>query len=227
VLDSLDDAERRDVVAAAKPLLLKTHDILAQQGAPAAHFYVIEIGRLRISHTAESGQETAARTAGAGQSFGGSLLMGRPRYLQSARAQQPSRIMAWARPTLLALIDKYPDLKARIVDAESHPAAVPRVRFEDAADSTVTERLAHVLTRLAANGVPNDDGSIDIVHALSRQDLTLLIGAEPREVSMTLSAWENDRLLQLSSSHVRLLDQARLEALLTTAGAPLQQPGTR
>jgi CRP-like cAMP-binding protein len=185
VLDSLDDAERRDVVAAAKPLLLKTHDILAQQGAPAAHFYVIEIGRLRISHTAESGQETAARTAGAGQSFGGSLLMGRPRYLQSARAQQPSRIMAWARPTLLALIDKYP------------------------------------------NGVPNDDGSIDIVHALSRQDLTLLIGAEPREVSMTLSAWENDRLLQLSSSHVRLLDQARLEALLTTAGAPLQQPGTR
>jgi CRP-like cAMP-binding protein len=227
VLDSLDDAERREVVAAAKPLQLKTHDILAQQGAPAAHFYVIEIGRLRLSQATESGQETAARTVGAGQSFGGTLLMGRPRYLQSARAQQPTRVLAWARPTLLALIDRYPDLKARIVDAESHPIAVPRVRFEDPGESTVTERLAHVLTRLAANGARLDDRAIDIVHALTHQDLALLIGAELREVSILLAAWENDRILQLSPSHVRLLDQARLEALLTAVGAPQQDSAHR
>jgi CRP/FNR family transcriptional regulator, nitrogen oxide reductase regulator len=222
VLDSLDDAERREVVAAAKSLQLKAHDILAQQGAPAAHFYVIEIGRLRLSQTTESGQETAARTVGAGQSFGGTLLMGRPRYLQSARAQQPTRILAWARPTLLALIDRYPDLKARIMDAESRPNAVPRDRFDDPGESTVTERLAHVITRLAANGARLDSRAIDIVHALTHQDLALLIGAEQREVSMLLAAWENDRILQLSPSHVRLLDQARLEALITAAGAPQQ-----
>jgi CRP/FNR family transcriptional regulator, nitrogen oxide reductase regulator len=221
VLDSLDDAERREVVAAAKSLQLKAHDILAQQGAPAAHFYVIEIGRLRLSQTTESGQETAARTVGAGQSFGGTLLMGRPRYLQSARAQQPTRVLAWARPTLLALIDRYPDLKARIMDAESRPSAVPRDRFEDPGDSTVTERLAHVITRLAANGARLDNQAIDIVHSLTHQDLALLIGAEAREVSMLLAAWENDGILQLSPSHVRLLDQARLEALIT-AGAPQQ-----
>lgn len=222
MLDSLDDAERGEVVAAAKSLQLKTHDILAQQGAPAAHFYVIEVGRLRLSQTTESGQETAARTAGAGQSFGGTLLMGRPKYLQSARAQQPTRVLAWARPTLLALIDKYPDLKARIVDAESRPNAVPRVRFEDPAESTVPERLAHVLTRLAANGARLDDQAVDIVHSLTRQDLALLIDAELREVSGLLTAWENDRILQLSPSHVRLLDQERLEALVTAAGAPHQ-----
>jgi CRP-like cAMP-binding protein len=209
---------------AAKSLQLKTHDILAQQGAPAAHFYVIEIGRLRLSQTTESGQETAARTVGAGQSFGGTLLMGRPRYLQSARAQQPTRVLAWARPTLLALIDRYPDLKARIVDAESRPNAVPRVRFEDPGEGTVTERLAHVLTRLAANGARLDDSAIDIVHSLTHQDLALLSGAEPREVSMQLSVWENDRILQLSPTHVRLLDQARLAALVTGASAPQQDP---
>ncbi len=94
------------------------------------------------------------------------MLLGRPRYLQSARAQQPTRLLAWARPTLLALIDKYPDLKARIVDADSRPNALPRGRFEDPADSTVTERLAHVLLRLAENGARQDDGAVDIVHPL-------------------------------------------------------------
>ncbi|HVQ41836.1 MAG TPA: Crp/Fnr family transcriptional regulator [Vicinamibacterales bacterium] len=227
MLDSLDDAERRDVVAAANSLQLKTHDILAQQGAPAAHFYVIEVGRLRLSWTTESGEETAARTVGAGQSFGGSMLLGRPRYLQSARAQQPTRVLAWARPTLLALIDKYPDLKARIVDAESHPNAVPRVRLEDPADSTVVERLAHVLTRLAENGARQDDGAVDIMHPLTRHDLALLVGAEPREVSTLLTAWESERVVQLSPSHVRLLDEARLEALAAAAGTPQQESGRR
>jgi CRP-like cAMP-binding protein len=227
VLDSLDDAERREVVAAATSLQLKTHDILAQQGAPAAHFYVIEVGRLRLSQTAESGEETAARTIGGGQSFGGTMLLGRPRYLQSARAQQPTRVLAWARPTLLALIDKFPDLKARIVDAESRPNTLPRVRSEDPADSTVIERLAHVLTRLAANGARQDDEAVDIVHPLTRQDLALLVGADLREVSMLLTAWENDRIVQLSPSHVRLLDQARLEALAAAASAPHQESGRR
>lgn len=227
MLDSLDDAERREVVAAAKSLQLKTHDVLAQQGAPAAHFYVIEVGRLRISQTTESGEETAARTVGGGQTFGGSMLLGRPRYLQSARAQQPTRLLAWARPTLLALIDKFPDLKARIVDAESRPNAVPRFRSEDPAESTVIERLAHVLTRLGENGAKHDDDTIDIVHPLTRQDLALLIGAELKEVSMLLAAWESDRIVQLSTSHVRLLDQARLEALAAAASVPQQESGRR
>ena len=227
MLDSLDDAERRDVVAAATSLQLKTHDILAQQGAPAAHFYVIEVGRLRVSQTTESGEETAARTVGGGQSFGGTMLLGRPRYLQSARAQQPTRLLAWARPTLLALIDKYPDLKARIIDADSHPNALPRGRFEDPADSTATERLAHVLIRLAGNGARQDDGAVDIVHPLTRPDLALLIGAELREVSVLLTAWENDGIVQVSPSHVRLLDPARLEALAAAASAPQQESGRR
>jgi CRP-like cAMP-binding protein len=227
VLASLDDAERREVVAAAKSLQLNTHDVLAQQGAPATHFYVIEVGRLRLSQTTESGQETAARTVGAGQSFGGTLLMGRPRYLLSARAQQPTRVLAWARPTLLALIDKYPHLKERIVDEESHPGAVPRARFEEPAETTVAQRLAHVLALLAANGSRQADQAIDIVPSLTRHDLALLIGAELREVSMLLSAWEHDRILQLSPSHVRLLDHARLEALAAAVSARPQDAGRR
>jgi len=213
VLDSLDGAERDEVVAAAKSIQLRTHDILAQQGAPAAHFYLIEAGRLRLSQTSETGQETAARTAGPGQSFGGTLLMGRPRYLLSARAQQPTRLLAWTRSMLMALVDKYPDLKARIVDAESRPSAVPRARLEDPGEGTVAERLSHVLMLVAANGSRQDDQSIDIVHSLTRQDLADLTGADVREVSALLSAWEEQGIAQLSRTHVRLLDPSRLEAL--------------
>jgi len=227
VLDSLDDAERREVVAAAKSLQLKTHDVLAQQGAPASNFYVVEIGRLRLSQITDSGQETATRTVGAAQSFGGTMLMGRPRYLLSARALQPTRVLAWARPTLLALLDKYPDLKARIVEDESRSSAVPRVRFEDPAESSVTERLAHVLTCLAANGEKLEGQAIDILHPLTRQDLAALVGAEVKEVSMLLSEWEHERIVQTSPSHVRLLDVGRLEALIASGTARHQDAGQR
>ena len=65
------------------------------------------------------------------------------------------------------------------------------------------------------------------MHPLTRHDLALLIGAELREVSMLLTAWENDGIVQLSPSHVRLLDQARLEALAAAASAPQQESGQR
>lgn len=225
MLDSLDDAERREVVASAKSLQLKIHDILAQQGAPAAHFYVVEVGRLRLSQTADSGQETASRTVGAGQSFGGTMLMGRPRYLLSARALQPTRVLAWARPSLLALLDKYPDLKTRIVEDESRSSAVPRVRFEDPAESTVPERLAHVLTCLAVNGERLEDEAIDILHPLTRQDLAVLAGADVKEVSTLVSEWERERIVQTSPSHVRLLALGRLEALMANGVGRHQDAG--
>ena len=213
MLDVLDALERDEVVAAAKSIQLKTHDILAQQGAPAANFYLIEAGRLRLSLTSESGQETAARTVGPGQGFGGTMLMGRPRYLHSARAQQPTRVLAWTRPLLMGLVDKYPQIKERIIEAESRPGTVPRTRFEDPAEGTVAERLSHVLTKLATNGSNVDGQAIDIVHSLTRQHLAELTGGDLVEVSAVIKSWEQDGLVQVSRSHVRLLDPARIAAL--------------
>lgn len=213
MLDCLDDAERDEVVAAATPLQLKTGDILAQQGAPASHFYVIEAGRLRLSQTTETGQEAAARTVGAGQSFGGTLLMGRPRYLLSARAQQPTRVLAWTRPMLMALIDKYPQLKSRIMETEQQPVVSPRDRFEDPGDGTAANRLAYVLTRLAVNGSRIDAQTVDIVHPLSRQELAELASADAAEANTLLKSWEDDGVVKLSRTHVRVLDLARMEHL--------------
>lgn len=213
MLDALDNAERDEVVAAATSLQLKTHDVLAQQGAPAASFYLVEAGRLRLSQLSESGRETAARTVGPGQSFGGTMLTGRPRYLLSARAQQPTRVLAWTRPLLMALIDKYPQLRTRIIETESKPSVVARARFEDPAESTVLERLSYLLTRLAANGSRHPDGSLDIVHSLTRQDLADLISSELVEVSGILKSWEDAGVVQTSRSHIRVIDPSRLSAI--------------
>ena len=53
------------------------------------------------------------------------------------------------------------------------------------------------------------------------------IGAELREGSVLLAAWENDGIVQLSPSHVRLLDLGRLEALAAAASVPQQESGRR
>lgn len=213
MLDLLDDTERDEVVSAAKSIQLKTHDILAQQGAPATSLYVIEVGRLRLSQTTDSGQETAARTVGPGQAFGGTMLMGRPRYMQSARALQPTRVLAWTRPLLMALIDKYPQIKTHLMEAESKPTAQARGRFEEPGEGTVAGRVSYVLGRLAANGSRIDGLAIDILHPLTRQDLADLTGSDPVEVGALLKEWEDDAVVQLSRTHLRLLNPARIEAL--------------
>lgn len=69
IFADLSDAQRTEVIAAARAKQLKTHEILADQGAPATTFYVIEVGYLKLSQISADGREVIARIAGPGQAF--------------------------------------------------------------------------------------------------------------------------------------------------------------
>ena len=210
LFDDLTDTQRDEVVAASTPQQLKAHDILAQQGAPATTFYVVEVGQLRVSQSDDSGREVIGRTIGPGRAFGGAVAAGRPRYPTSARALQPVRVLGWARPMLMALLDKYPQLRDEIVKDEARPAEA-RERQQEANTGSVAQRLARILISVSINGSRLAGASIDIVHPLTRQDLATLAGAELFDVAPVLSDWEKRGVISMTRSHVRILNPAELQ----------------
>jgi CRP/FNR family transcriptional regulator, nitrogen oxide reductase regulator len=215
LLEGLTESERDEFVAAATPQQLKAHDILAQQGAPAMAFYVVEVGYLRVSQSDDNGREISGRTIGPGHGFGGAVAMGRPRYTTSARALQPARVLRWQRPMLRALLDKYPQVRGQIMRDETRPAD-QRERQQEAAAAGLSSRLARILIALSAHGSRSTGASIDIVHPLTRQDMADLLGVPAVDVSVPLAGLEKAGLISTTRSHVRILNLPDLE---TAAGA--------
>jgi len=215
IFNGLSDAQRTEVVAAARAKQLKTHEILADQGAPARTFYVVEVGYLKLSQLSADGREVIARIAGPGQAFGGIVLLGHPHYPVSATAMQPTRVLGWPQAVLTALVEKYPSLRTRIVEEITRHMTDALERVQELSTERVSQRLARTLLRLAASGGRAEGAAIDIVHPITRQELADLIGATLFTVSRHLAAWEERGLVQSARGRIRILQPAQLQALTT------------
>jgi len=210
-LGDLTESQRDEFVASATTHSLKAHDVLAQQGSPATTCYVVEVGYLRVSQVDDSGRETAGRTIGPGRVYGGAVSMGRPRYPTSARALQPVRVLGWQRPMLLALLDKYPEVRDKISKDESRPTPDARERLQEAASGSLPHRLARILVALSAHGTRSAGTSIDIVHPLTKQDLADLAGVPLFDVAGPLAEMEKRGAISMTRSHVRILNLSDLQ----------------
>jgi CRP-like cAMP-binding protein len=211
-LDDLTPAQRHDVIAAAKPRVLKTHEVLAEQGAPATTFYIIEIGHLKLSQITADGREVIARFAGPGQAFGGIVVIGRPEYPVSATAIEPSRVLGWHRDVLLPLIERYPQLRTRILEEIARHMTDALARVQELTTERVSQRLAKTLLRLTASGGRASGSTIEIVHPITRQELADLVGATLFTVSRLLARWEDRGLIRSARGHITVLDTEALQA---------------
>ena len=90
--------------------------------------------------------------------------------------------------------------------------ALTRVR--ELSTARVGPRLAHALLRLVHQcGRDSGDGSIVLLHSLTRQELAELTGTTIYTVSRTLSQWTTDGVLGTSGRRLVVRDRARLERL--------------
>lgn len=213
IFEDLSAIERNDVIAAARPRILKAQEILADQGAAATTFYIVQVGHLKLSQVSVDGREIIARFAGPGQAFGGIVVLGHPKYPVSATAIEPSRVLGWARPALMALVEKYPSLRTRIVEEIARHMTDALARVQELSTERVSQRLARTLLRLAAHGGRPDGTAIEIVHAITRQELADLVGATLFTVSRLLAKWQDRGLIRSTRSHITLAKPAELQEI--------------
>jgi len=217
VLTDLTESERAEVIAAARPKLLRTHEQLAAQGSPASAFYLVEVGHLKLSQLTPDGREVIARFAGPGHAFGGIVVLGHATYPVSATAVGPARVLGWTKPVLMTLVQKYPQLRTRIVEEIARHMTEALTRVQELSTERVSQRLARTLLRLAESGGRRADSRIDILHPITRQELADLVGSTLFTVSRLLARWKDRGLIDSRRSYVSVLDPAGLEALTTSA----------
>ena len=64
IFAGVDDAARREILAAAIPKMLAARQVLAAEGDPATTFYLVVVGHLKLSRIAPDGREVIARFIG-------------------------------------------------------------------------------------------------------------------------------------------------------------------
>jgi CRP/FNR family transcriptional regulator, nitrogen oxide reductase regulator len=213
IFDGLTPEDRAAWLADARVRDLRRGEALAQQGDAARAFYLVEDGLLKLVQVGEDGRQLIVRFVGRGEPFGGVVALEGAEYPVTALAVGPVRVRAWARDTLLRLLQRWPQVRVNIMREMTAHMNDALTRVRELATERVGRRLAHTLLRLARqNGEPTGEGT-RITAPLTRQELAELTGTTLYTVSRTLSQWQADGVLAARGRHVVVRDLVRLEVL--------------
>jgi CRP-like cAMP-binding protein len=202
IFDGLTETERDRWLARAATATLQRGQVIARQGDPARHLYVLETGFLKILQLTADGTEVILRFVVPGEPFGGVVALGNATYPVTAVVVQPSVLCSWTREVVAELLAQTPQVRVNIMKEMATHMAEALTRVRELTTERVGQRLAQALLRLARQcGQTGPDGVL-ITQSLTRQELADLTGATLYTVSRTLAKWESLGLLE---SRKRLL----------------------
>lgn len=210
LFENLTITDLEKIAHSAYGLELLKDEVLFLQGDPAEKIYLILQGHIKLVQTHHDGQQILIRVAGPVEMLGAVALGRVNAYPASAFAISNCKVVYWTREKLLELIGQIPLLASNTMHFMADKIQVMQDRFRLIATQKVEQRLAHTLINLMrTSGKPTENG-IQINVALSRQELSEMIGTTLYTVSRLLQQWEKNKIVKCGRERIEILDHQAL-----------------
>ena len=203
---AMTSSDAQAILAAGIGRGLRKGQVLIRQAEPAAAFFLIERGYLKLTQVTAEGSEVIVRFAGPWDPVAGVAALGETPYPVTATACDAVDLVVWPRPVLADLLGRYPQLKTNILREMTAHMDDALTRLRELATLKVSQRLPHTLLRLTAPAKLAGSSRLAVPHSLTRQELAELTGTTLFTVSRTLTDWEAAGLVRSSRARIEVLD---------------------
>lgn len=181
---------------------------LFAQGEPAARFYVLLSGSVKLVQITKDGSEAIPGLIAPGEMFACVAATGAATYPTSAIAEEPSTAVGWTRARFESLMLRYPRLAENTRNAFGRRLQNARERVLEMSTKTSEQRIAAVLLRLARRRFdrPAEGAELRAPVTVSRQDVAAMSGTGLYTVSRTLQSWSRAGLVEVGRRQVAVID---------------------
>jgi CRP/FNR family transcriptional regulator, cyclic AMP receptor protein len=187
------------------------------------NLYVVILGRVKVTTTADDGLETIARIVSAEGLFGESALVGLPKRAESAVALDSVSLMGWSRGEIEMQIEREPRLGIALSQYLVRQCIELQDRIESMAMYKTPERVMLALVQLAGTlGMPAADGATRIV-SLPHHTLAEYVGTSREIVTFQMNRLRRQGMLRYSRKTIDIYTGAMEEAL-RSQGINLPRP---
>ena len=177
------------------------------------NLYVVILGRVKISSTAEDGCQTVSRIVRSEGLFGESCLVGALARPETATALDTVSVMAWSRAEIEAHIEREPRLGVALAQYLVRQCLELQDRIESMAVHKTPERVMLAFIQLSETlGTAMADGSSRVA-ALTHHTIAEYVGTSREIVTFQMNRLRRMGLLRYSRRHIDIYAQAMTEAL--------------
>jgi CRP-like cAMP-binding protein len=209
----LDMAALDDIAGKAQPKRIPRGEVLFRQGEPPRALFLVLSGRFKATQITPEGRQVVVRLAGPGDLIGHVSVFTEKPYPATPTAAADSVILAWSPSLFIELMSRHPALSLAVVRNMGKFIEEAHTRLRESSTERVERRIAHAVLRLARQAGHHIDGGVEISFPITRQDIALMTGATVHTVSRTLSAWEQEGIVDGGRQHLILRDPHALRRI--------------
>lgn len=182
--------------------------IIFSEGEPAAGFYILLSGRLKIYKLSLEGKEQILHIIEPGEPFAEVALFSETKFPAYAEAIEKSEVMFLSRNAFRQLIGSDPTIAMNMLAILSQRLKYFTRLIEDLSLKEVPQRLAAYLVFLA-----HRERSDQVTLGISKGQLASLLGTIPETLSRIIAKMAGRGLIAVSGRKVSILDTENLELL--------------
>ena len=198
-----DEEALDEVAAAAEARSLRRNDMVFAESDPPDALYVVRSGRIAMANTSVDGRESVIALMEAGDLFGEMPLLDGGKRSASARALEPSELVAVPYGPVEAILKARPELLWGVVRLLSLRLRATDAALADSVFLDVTGRTAKRLLELAGD-------ADEFVLPVTQEELAGMVGASRERVNKALSAFIRLGWLEQTERRYRILDREQL-----------------
>lgn len=176
--------------------IFKKKDFIFMEGQLPGNLYLIKSGKVKIFKTNFFGKELITSVLGAGEFLGYLPILIKTPYQESAEALEELEVQVIPKNEFLSLL--YTDLGFALffIQLVSKELIAMEDRMIDLAYQPVRQRVARVILNLGRLFAAQDNSNSI---AMSRRDISSIIGTAPETLNRMLSEFKDEGLIELKN----------------------------
>jgi CRP/FNR family transcriptional regulator len=207
----LTEKEREVLGQRARMLHFKADAPIFVEGEPCSRLYLIDAGSVKVFASSTSGREQILAIQGSGSTLGELAILDGGNYCASAAAFTDADLLLVRREDLQALCLQRPEVSVKLLEAVASRVRPMIGIVEQLSFSTVRQRLAALLLRLASqDGKPTAHG-VEFRLTSTNRDLAAEIGTVPELVSRNLGSLQASGLIRVRGKAVTISNPEGLQ----------------
>lgn len=201
IFNHLADEQMEEIMQTVRSLSLKKGEVMFHAGDKANTLYIVNHGRVKVFHLAESGKEQLVRILNPGDFTGELALFTESVHEGYAEALINTDICMITGTDLQSFLLKYPSIAIRIMKELSGRLEKSEIQTTRFATESVETRIALFL----AESMEGTSPKIEL--PMSKKDLASYLGTTPETISRRLTDLETDGyIIQTGQRNIEILD---------------------
>ena len=180
------------------------------EGDPAAGFFVLLSGRVRIYKSSPDGKEFTLHQITPGQMFAEAAIFRGKTYPANCMAMEDSEAAFIPKDQFIALITKYPNISLKIIGSLSRWLREFAAKLEDLSLKEVPARLASYLLRQQQK-LKMSSFELDV----TKSELASELATISETLSRSLKKLKDLEVIAVEGKRITILDSDHLESIAT------------